>query len=1201
MRHISFAPKPIAANGYTVPKDSIDEPFVSPVGTPQKINAGTPEINPANLNVHAVGQPTVIPVGAAKVFTPGTGGFSLPEKIPAIGKIKPAGIPEIVNAAEAATKEYNPANFAFYKPLQGLKYNNVTSMLHSKTGNLWFGSNNGLCRFDGKSFAYFTDKEGFTSNAVLSVSEDRKGNLWIGTRNGGLFYYDGNLFTHFTEKEGLTNNTVYSVLEDRNGNCWFGTQGGGLYCYDGKSFTNYTKKQGLPCDSVYSVIEDKTGNLWIGTYGGGVSRFDGKSFANYTQKEGLPNNFIYAIVEDNVGNLWFGTDGSGVCRYDGKSFTCFTEENGLSDNSIYCIMEDKTGSLWFGTSFGGVCRYDNKTLPDGQASLTTFMETEGLSSNIVLSMLEDKSGNLWFGTYSGGVNRYNGKSFTNYTNKEGLSNNTINAIAENTTTSTANAGIWFGTFGSGACFYDGQSFTNYTEENGLISNSIFAMATDKRGNTWIGTLDGLSCFDGKTFINYGYEQMIATRVYSILEEKSGNLWFGTGGNGVSCYDGKSFTQFTESQGLIGNTVLAIAEDKNGILWFGTNNGISRFDNKSRLAGQSGFINFTSEKNLGNSAVYSILADRNGGLWFGTTSGVYYYNGKSFVQFTEKEGLSNDAVLSIWQDVEGSIWLGTRKGLSKISPRSLAKLQEENSTYNPLKEAFFYNYDYNDGFLGLSCRRNSVFQDSKGKIWWGADLLTCHNPKDVYVDTTAPVVNLTGIKLFGEEIYWSNLNAVTIDSTGKKTVIGKANDTLLSNGILLKDITFDGLSKWYSLPEHLSLPYNNSNITFGFIGVHMQSRHHIRYQYKIEGLDRDWSSVTDRTEAPYGNLPAGDYIFKVKAMNQSGVWSVPFEFKFEVRPPWWQTWWFRTLVAAFIIISSYVFYRWRTASLRRTNEKLEYTVELRTVEVKKEKLIVQQQKELIEEKHKEITDSISYAERIQKSFLATKELLDENLNDYFVFFRPKGVVSGDFYWAGKLANDNFAYVTADSTGHGVPGAIMSILNISSLELAVKEGINEPDQIFNYTRTEIINRLKKDGSEEGGKDGMDASIVILNKERTRLEYAAANNPVWIVRKNELIELSPDKMPIGKHDKDSISFTKHAFDLMIGDVIYTFSDGIADQFGGSKGKKFLSKQLKEILLSIAHEPMEIQKQKLSESFDNWKGILEQVDDVTLIGVRV
>lgn len=264
--------------------------------------------------------------------------------------------------------------------------------------------------------------------------------------------------------------------------------------------------------------------------------------------------------------------------------------------------------------------------------------------------------------------------------------------------------------------------------------------------------------------------------------------------------------------------------------------------------------------------------------------------------------------------------------------------------------------------------------------------------------------------------------------------------------------------------------------------------------------------------------------------------------------------------------------------------------------------VESQKHLVEEKQKEILDSINYAKRIQYSLLASDKLLQENLPHHFLFFKPKDVVSGDFYWGSKLSNGNFTLVTADSTGHGVPGAIMSMLNISCLNEAINaDKLTQPADILNATRKKIIEHLLNDGSADGGKDGMDCSLISFDFKNKKLIYAAANNPIWVIRDKEFIALEADRMPIGKHDKDSIPFTQREFDLQLGDMVYTLTDGFADQFGGPRGKKFMYKQLENLLLSISHESMEIQKQKLEDVFENWKGELEQVDDVCVIGVRI
>ena len=265
------------------------------------------------------------------------------------------------------------------------------------------------------------------------------------------------------------------------------------------------------------------------------------------------------------------------------------------------------------------------------------------------------------------------------------------------------------------------------------------------------------------------------------------------------------------------------------------------------------------------------------------------------------------------------------------------------------------------------------------------------------------------------------------------------------------------------------------------------------------------------------------------------------------------------------------------------------------EKNKANIIITEQKNIVESKQKEILDSISYARKIQSALLANKEFMDENIKDNFVFYKPKDIVSGDFYWATQHHN-KFYLAVCDSTGHGVPGAFMSLLNIGFLNEAIKEkNIEQPNEILNHVRHRLIESISNNG-----QDGMDAILVCFDKINKTITYAAANNQPFIVRGNELLVLPKDKMPVGKGENTK-SFTLHTIDLKENDTLYLYTDGYADQFGGEKGKKFKSKQLQDLLVSIANQPMEIQKQKLNDSFKNWKGLLEQVDDVCIVGIKI
>ncbi|MFN5183862.1 MAG: PP2C family protein-serine/threonine phosphatase [Bacteroidota bacterium] len=292
--------------------------------------------------------------------------------------------------------------------------------------------------------------------------------------------------------------------------------------------------------------------------------------------------------------------------------------------------------------------------------------------------------------------------------------------------------------------------------------------------------------------------------------------------------------------------------------------------------------------------------------------------------------------------------------------------------------------------------------------------------------------------------------------------------------------------------------------------------------------------------------------------------------------------------------------------KKLDEKIKKLWQTSTA-IHKEKERINELKLEIENKHQEIIDSVNYAKRIQRALLASEKLLRNHLKEYFIFFKPRDIVSGDFYWASETQDNKFLLAIADSTGHGVPGAIMSILNISALNEAVNaEKLNAPDTILNYSRKRIMEHMANDGSEEGGKDGMDCVLCKIDFEKKLLSFAAANNPLWIFRKNkeaniELIEIKPDKMPVGKAMGEIKPFSLHEISVQPGDLIIMITDGFADQFGGPNGKKFMYKPLKELLFRLNQLPMQEMKQELYSRFNEWKGRHEQVDDVLIAGIRV
>jgi serine phosphatase RsbU (regulator of sigma subunit) len=390
----------------------------------------------------------------------------------------------------------------------------------------------------------------------------------------------------------------------------------------------------------------------------------------------------------------------------------------------------------------------------------------------------------------------------------------------------------------------------------------------------------------------------------------------------------------------------------------------------------------------------------------------------------------------------------------------------------------------------------------------------------------------------------------------------------------------------------------------------------QFRYKLLGLDSTWSIISAKNTVSYFNLPPGKYSFIIQLYENSNIIAQQ-QLKFQlIEEANSQAYIYIFYFLIYSLILS-IYFSYRSANLKRTKKILEQTVKERTLEIVLQKDEISLQKHIVEEKHREISDSINYAKRIQSALLTSQEYWDAISPDNFVIWRPKDVVSGDFHWAYQITIGNKHLMTsqeiaiwcaADCTGHGVPGAFMSMLGMSFLNEIVIENVNlKPADILNKLRKKIISALEHGGTGHiEQKDGMDIALCVWHKNSNILEYAGANNPVWIMRPikdtraHEIIELKANRMPVGYH-YDAKDFSDFKFQLQKGDAIYVFTDGFVDQFGGPDGKKYKSKKFKEMLLSIQHLNMKDQALMINKEFNDWRGNNEQIDDLCLVGVKV
>jgi ligand-binding sensor domain-containing protein/serine phosphatase RsbU (regulator of sigma subunit) len=1093
--------------------------------------------------------------------------------IPARGRKEPCISPEPVSAAAPGMKDNASSDIKYLDVYHGLISSQVTSILEDRYGQIWFGTTaGGASRYNGQTFMNYTEEEGLCEVWIISSLEDRRGNLWFGTNGEGIVLYDGKTFTHFGEDEGLSIAGVNAILEDGHGTFWFATAGSGVCKYDGASFTYLTTNEGLHSNWITSICEDQKGHLWFGSTDQGVSVYEDNTFSPFAGNGFLDPYPVNEILSDNQGGLWFATGGGGIFSYQGTLLTHYTEKQGLGNNQVTSILEDSQGRLWFGTRGGGVNLFNG-------TSFTQLTEGEGLSGNWVLPMAEDDQGNIWCGTIGGGVSILDVNSFIHFTEKEGLSSRAVYSMHEDRL-----GNLWFGTMFGGLTLFDGETYRHYTVREGLINNTVESILEDRQGDLWFGTAAGVCRFQGDTFTHYsGAEGFEGFSVGSILEDTHGDIWFGTYGGGVIRYDGSHFWQYTEQEGLSSNYVESMLEDSRGHLWIGTlGGGLSRYDGDT-------ITHFSEREGLSSNYIGCMFEDSQGNLWIGTmSSGISLFNGSMFTHFTKNEGLCDNLVQSIVEDNKGRIWLSTEDGLNLIS-------------YDPGQDSYnVLQFSLQDGLKGTNFLQNSVLLDSRNRLWWGSNKsLTMLDMNHFQIAEKAPLIHIDRIEINDQILDYNHLNG------GQR-----------------KEVAFDSMARFFNYPLHLKLPYRDNHLTFHFSAIDWSAPHKVRYSFRMEGLEEAWSPSRSEPKAEYRNLPYGKHRFLVRATGEARTWSEPVEYRFSITPPWWHTWWARAAYAGLGILLILGIVRWRTSRLLKQQKVLESTVKERTVEISEkneelrqqnEDLAVQRdkiqvQKDEIQAQKKAMTDSIEYAKRIQTATLPPDEELHQHLPEHFVLYRPLQIVSGDFYWLTQTQGKTVVAV-ADCTGHGVPGAFMSMLGSALLnDIAGKIQPLQAHLILNELRKQVIASLRQSGAPDEARDGMDIALCILDPEKLELQYAGAHQPLYHVRGGSMTVIKADRMPIGISSVVDTSFQNHRLSLKRGDTIYLCSDGYVDQVGGPHRKKFMTSRLKPLLLNIQGMSMAGQKAHLDSTLNDWMGltglhrqVYEQIDDVVVMGIRI
>jgi signal transduction histidine kinase/ligand-binding sensor domain-containing protein len=835
-------------------------------------------------------------------------------------------------------EEQGIGSFKNYTSDDGLMIDDVLCVLIDIKGNLWFGSGNGISRYDGKKFSHFTHSNGLAAGYVRRMIEDHNGNLWMAIEGGGVSKFDGKIFTNFNTKNGLIDENVYGLTEDKKGNMWFAT-GQGISKYDGVQFNNYTTEQGLPLNHIWAIIADRSGNIWCTTDGKGVCKFDGKNFKTYTTEQGLAHNDAFDVMEDSNGNIWFSTMGGGVSRYDGNEFVNYSTKQGLAHDYVLSIEEDNEKNIWIGTYGGGVSKYDGN-------KIINLRSNNGLAGKSVSSITKDKKHNIWFGIY-GGLSKYTGNNLLTFNSNHGINSVIYNSLKDSKNT------FWFSTT-NGLIRYNDSHFNTYTVNQGLANNNDWGLLEDNIGNIWIGSDGGgVSKFDGKRFTNYTTAQGLSSNyIVNIIEDKSNNIWFGTRGGGLCKYDGQKYITYSLKQGLPEDNIEYIFEDIKGNIWFcGIGNGVSMFDGKR-------IINFSTESGLASNDVTSISGDTLGNIWACTLRGLSVIRHQKllhlkdsidkiyFEDFIDKDGILKTEINILRFNDNGNLIIGSKEGLI-IVKKGLQALSDE----EPMKifEGEVALYGNKTGYALKNIY--TILSEDQGALWLdGYSNKAClvrfdYNslpPKD----TTKPIVEIQKIKINNEAISWNTLlekETEETDTNSTNTTAYITEEMTTFNKKLSDEerkamqekfgkVRFDSVRAWYPVPENLVLPYAQNNISFDFNAIETGRNFMVRYQYKLDGYDKDWSPITELGSANFGNIGEGNYTFNLKARSPEGIWSDPIKYNFSVLPPWYRTWWAYLIYLTTLGLALGKYVQFRSRRLYKENIALEEKVNLRTSEL-----------------------------------------------------------------------------------------------------------------------------------------------------------------------------------------------------------------------------------------------------------------------------
>lgn len=1108
-------------------------------------------------------------------------------------------------------------NFKNYGSKDGLTLSASNCVLQDKFGLIWVGTSDGLYRFDGYQFETFKfdpeDEKSISGNIINCILEDRDGNIWVGTDNGGLCVLNRKtrgferMPKLYWKKEMYKIQSISSLLQDSNGNIWFSNSQFQYFILDIKTKEihplKYDLLERLPdYYRINNMHEDKNKTVWLATQFGLYYSLSNYKRANSTFLEHkiykkIPDLSFQCIVPNKTStdSIYLVTNDGTFLSYNVNTSAYKQELTTLSttlkanSENVQSALTDKAGNWWVATYRSGLYLYDIKTNKVYNLKQEVY-NSNSLSYNFLNKIYEDRTGLIWICTDGGGLDVLNPKA-TNFNvfqhnafDENSLSNNDVWSIYSNKDF------MLVGT-SSALSYYDKhiKQFKSYEYIEKGNTQSLVAfyscIAKDPEGNFWVGTDgEGLLSFDPKTgkmsklkITNLKSLGIAAISVSCVAFNKN-EIWIGTFNEGLIRYDiatktAKVYKHSSNPNSIAQNAVTSLLFTDNNSLWISLqDNGVNRFDLTKE---QFTWISTTSktESHLSSDVTVSIMKDSYGTLWVGTERGLSAINEKNNKVYTYNRlpGGSIDIVYGIIEDKHHNLWVSTNKGVYTFSLPAPSLLFEEPKKADHLIENSIRNFDEQDGLTSNEFNQGAYFMSEDGYIFFGGikGMVYFEPEKVKQIKSPEPYLYLQSFNLFEKRMDM---------------------DTIFND------------------KKEIKLKYYQNYFSIEFVSPSYLNPEKKRYKYILEGLDKNWITSPYQFKISYPNVEPGEYTFRIRVTDANGKWaSQEKSFRIIIAPPFWKTkaFYVITIVLVIVIFSGYT--RLRERKLKRENKLLEDKVKLRTADVLLQKEIIERKSLELESALFKVNDNINYSNKIKQGILPELAEIRKVFPETFIIYNPKMVVSGDFYFFAKQETSKkqpkFAvFGIADCSGHGVSGALMSVIGSTVLNDIVNlKGITKPAHILDELQLGVKETLKINEQNNYEAESIECAMCKFDFEKHQMEYAGAKLPVYVVRNQQLIELKGDRMGIGAGSANLYErFTENTFQLHHGDYIYLCTDGFANQFGGEKGKKFKTKRLKDMLLSLHTTSHVIQDEQINLIFNNWKGNNERIDDLLIVGIR-